>query len=103
MNKIQALIHDNAFLTTLLEAIPCSVLIVDKNYIIQTVNNFLEKKFEIEANSLLKKASDISDVLQCSNTPGERKICGSKGACSNCQIFGLMHEALQGDKSIVEK
>ncbi|MCU0646006.1 MAG: sigma-54 dependent transcriptional regulator [bacterium] len=97
MNKIQELINDNAFLKILLESIPCSVLVIDKNLLIQTVNDFLGKQFEIETNSILQQDSDMSDVLNCYSAAGEHKACGLKGACSNCQILGLMKDALNGD------
>ncbi len=98
MNRIQEIINDNAFLKILLESIPCSVLVIDKNLLIQTVNDFLGKKFEIETNSILQQDSDMSDVLNCYSAAGEHKVCGLKGACSNCQILGLMKDALNGDQ-----
>ena len=98
MSRIQELINDNAFVRTILESIPCSVLVVDNNFIIHAVNNFLLKNFDIEANSILKKDSDVGDVLNCFSAADEHKVCGSKSPCSNCQILGLMNEALNGDQ-----
>ena len=98
MNRIQELINDNAFLKTLLESIPCSVLVVDKNLAIQTINDFLGRNFDIEISSIVNKDSDIGDVLHCFSPADGHKVCGLKAACSNCQILGLIHEALNGDQ-----
>lgn len=98
MHSIQELINDDAFFKTLLESIPCSVLVVDKNLKIKTVNDFLGRHFNFDRTSIINKDSNISEVLKCFNATEGQHTCELKGACSNCQILGLMYEALNGDQ-----
>ena len=98
MNNINELVKDDKFLKTLLESIPCSVMVVDRNLRIQTINDFLGQTFKIDEDSIINKDKDISDAINCFHGIKAAKSCGQANACANCQVLGAAYEALNGGK-----
>jgi len=96
MKNIHHLINDDGFLKTLLEAIPCSILIIDQNLQVQTINNFLERTFDIEKDTILDTSRKVGDFINCIVASKDAKSCGNDGLCQNCEILSVAYEALNG-------
>ncbi|MFA8437255.1 MAG: ATP-binding protein [Marinifilaceae bacterium] len=82
--NISSLKESNEFLNILFENITSALFIVDKDVLVQNVNNsfsVLFQKREEQVTGLL-----CGNAIGCQHTVEENKNCGETGFCDNCNL-----------------
>lgn len=96
MKPIAELLNQKGFLKNLFDAIPCGVLIVDRDRRIQTVNNVLERILGVSKTDVIDKRG--GEALNCIHASKNPKGCGFADECQSCQVRNTAMEALDGQK-----
>jgi len=96
MKPIADLLNQKGFLKNLFDAIPCGVLIVDRDRRIQTVNNVLEQILGVSKADVINKRG--GEALKCIHASKSPKGCGFADECRSCQVRSTAMEALDGQK-----
>jgi len=96
--NITEFIRDHKFFKTLLESIPCSVMIVDDKLRVHVINDFLQRAFALDKDSIITKQRTIGDVIRCFEASSEQRFCDFEGICPDCQIMTVAYKALNGGK-----
>ena len=94
MKSVIEELDQDGFLKTLFEAIPCSVLVVDKDRRVKAVNDALRQGFGIVEAEVLDKRG--GDVLRCIHAHTSPKGCGYSDECENCMVRNTAIEAISG-------
>ena len=96
MRTIAELLNQDGFLKNMFEAIPCGVLIVDRDRRIRAVNNTIEQTFgATKADVINRRGGDIFKCINASKTP---EGCGFAEECRDCQVRKTALEAIAGKK-----
>ena len=92
MDKIADLLHGNSFTKTLVDSLPCGLLVVDKNGRVQVVNNILERVLKVRRQAVIGKAT--GDILGCLHETEHPKGCGFASCCGDCEVQNQTYKAL---------
>ncbi|RLB18599.1 MAG: sigma-54-dependent Fis family transcriptional regulator [Deltaproteobacteria bacterium] len=96
METITQLLDNKSFLKTLFDAIPCAILILDRDRRIHAANNFFLKAYGgPESEALMKR---VGNVIQCVNALKTDEGCGFSEECSSCAIRNTALKAVAGDR-----
>ena len=96
MSVIAEMLNRDGFLKSMFEAIPCGVLIVDKDRRVRAVNNTIEKMFGVsQARALNRRGGDILNCIYASKSP---EGCGFADECQDCQVRKTALDAIAGKK-----
>lgn len=88
MNDIGHLLHDNNFVRTLVDSLPCGLLIVDNQGRVQAANNILEGVLGVSKQAILGKGT--GDTLRCLHVSEHPKGCGFGESCGQCEAQQLV-------------
>ena len=95
-DDIQDIIKQNGLLKALFSAIPCSVMIIDQQYNVHIINDYMERNFSNDRQQVFLKS--MGEVLHCLNQERSQKPCGKTSQCADCQIYSVGMQALTGNK-----
>ncbi|MBN2061396.1 MAG: sigma 54-interacting transcriptional regulator [Deltaproteobacteria bacterium] len=94
MKPIIEILHQEGFLKSLFEAIPCGLLIIDQNRRIHAINNVLERSLGISSTDALNRRS--GEAMRCIHSSSDPKGCGFSEECRDCVVRITAQEALSG-------
>jgi transcriptional regulator with PAS, ATPase and Fis domain len=96
MNDIDKLLQNDNFARSLLNSLPCGILIVDEKGNVQAINNILKQVVGVTEQAVLGKGS--GDALGCVRASEHPQGCGSEECCRNCEARLLALAALSKNK-----
>ncbi len=94
MKPIIEELQSEGLLKTLFEAIPCGVLVVDRDRRVKAVNDATRQGFGLQDVEVIDKRG--GEVLRCIHADESPKGCGYSDACQNCIIRKTALEAIEG-------
>ena len=100
MHDFSAMLHENDLVRTLMDSLPCGVMILDHQAQVVTINKALEKIIG-PASQFTGKGAGQS--VGCVWTLGRTNGCGHVEACSDCKMRRLVLSAVHGKQVIDEK
>jgi len=100
MHEFSALLHENDFVRTLMDSLPCGVMILDHQCQVVTINKALEKIIG-PASQVAGKGAGQS--IGCVWPLGRANGCGLVEACSDCKMRRMVLSAVNGNQVINEK
>ena len=86
--------HQKRFFETLFAALPCGVLVVDREEKVSAVNPALEAILEIRQEEALSKP--MGEILGCSELPQVRSNPEEPGCWGECVLHQAIQESFQG-------
>ena len=81
---IPYLLSDDRLARVIMEALPCGLMIIDRNGRVMALNNIFERVFGVREIDAIQKR--FGDVLGCLNALRDALTCGSSGRCRTCEI-----------------
>ena len=96
MSDLEKILQDNTFLSQLIDALPCGVLIINEAGKIVAFNNVIEHIFSAENAKLTGKS--FGNVFCCINSCDDKDECGSTSSCEGCGIRKLALVALYSNQ-----
>jgi len=93
------MVQENDLVRTLMDSLPCGVMILDHQAHVVTVNKSLEKIFG-PASQIAGKGAGQS--IGCVWTLGQANGCGHVEACTVCKMRGMILSAVNGKQVINE-
>lgn len=96
MNTIAELLSANNFIKTLVDSLPCGLLVVDRQGRVQIVNNVLENVFKVNNKNALGKGT--GNVLGCLCANEHPKGCGFGECCKDCEVRKLTFNSLSTNR-----
>jgi transcriptional regulator with PAS, ATPase and Fis domain len=88
MDPFTELLQDSGFARTLIDAIPCGMLVMDEEGHVQAVNHVVERVFGgLTGGSAVNVGS--GDVLRCLEAVNRPEGCGAGELCEDCGIRRL--------------
>jgi transcriptional regulator with PAS, ATPase and Fis domain len=96
VNDIVGLLRNNNFVRTLVDSLPCGLLIVDSQSRVQAVNNLLEGVLGIPKQAVIGKGT--GDALGCLHVTDHPEGCGFGEYCQQCEAQQLVLTALSTQK-----
>jgi transcriptional regulator with PAS, ATPase and Fis domain len=100
MHEFSAMLHENDFVRTLMDSLPCGVMILDHQCQVVTINKALEKIIG-PASQVVGKGAGQS--IGCVWPLGRANGCGQVEACSDCKMRRMVLSAVNGNQVINEK
>lgn len=92
MNNIASLLDANRFIGTLVDSVPCGLLVVDSQGRVQIVNNILENVLKVNKKAAVGKGT--GNVLGCLCANEHPKGCGYGECCKDCEVKKLTFNSL---------
>jgi transcriptional regulator with PAS, ATPase and Fis domain len=92
MNDIIRLLNDDRLSKILLDALPCGLMLINKQGNVLAVNNVFEHAFGVRNIDVVRKA--LGGALGCLQTCSSLKACGRSPHCTQCEIRKLANTAL---------
>jgi transcriptional regulator with PAS, ATPase and Fis domain len=93
---IDELLKQDYFLRTIFNAIPCGVLVVDRDRRVYVVNDGLKQTFGITDEDIIDKRP--GDALGCVNAFKSKGGCGFTEECKTCEARNSALDALSGNQ-----
>jgi len=91
------LLLDNSFASTLVNSLPCGLVVVDRNGRIRAINNISERVLMISKQTVIGKGT--GNVLGCLHVSDHPKGCGFAECCHYCEIQKLAVKALDTNQN----
>jgi len=92
LNNIASLLGANGFIGTLVDSVPCGLLVVDSQGRVQIVNNILENVLKVNKKAALGKGT--GNVLGCICANEHPRGCGFGECCRDCEVKKLTFNSL---------
>jgi len=92
LNNIASLLGANSFIRTLVDSLPCGLLVVDSQGRVQIVNNILENVLKVNKKAAVGKGT--GNVLGCICANEHPKGCGFGECCKGCEVRKLTFNSL---------
>jgi transcriptional regulator with PAS, ATPase and Fis domain len=92
LNKIANLLEANSFARTLVDSLPCGLLVVDRQGRVQVVNDILENVLKVNKKAALGKGT--GNALGCFCVNDHPKDCGFGDCCKDCEVQKLTLNSL---------
>jgi transcriptional regulator with PAS, ATPase and Fis domain len=92
LNTIGGLLGANSFVKTLVDSLPCGLLVVDGQGRVQIVNNLLENVLKVNKKAALGKGT--GNVLGCICANEHPRGCGFGKCCKDCEVKKLTFNSL---------
>ena len=96
MDQLPQLLNQEQFLRALFKAIPCGVLIVDRDRRIYAANEATRLIFRLEKDNIASRR--LGEALRCVNANMSKKGCGYSRRCKQCQIRRTALDAIEGGR-----
>ena len=87
MDAITDILLGNNFTSTLVDSLPCGLMVVDEQGRVQLVNNILERVLKVSKQTAIGKAT--GNVLGCLHVTDHPRGCGFGECCGDCEIQRL--------------
>ena len=100
MHDFSAMLHENDLVRTLMDSLPCGLMILDHQAQVVTINKALEKIIG-PASQVAGKGAGQS--IGCIWTSGRANGCGHVEACTDCKMRRMVLSAVNGKQVINEK
>ena len=100
MQDFSTMLHENDLLRTLMDSLPCGVMILDHQAQVVTINKALEKIIG-PASQIAGKGAGQS--IGCVWTLGRANGCGQVEACTDCKMRRMVLSAVNGNQVINQK
>ncbi|MCF8129431.1 MAG: sigma 54-interacting transcriptional regulator [Deltaproteobacteria bacterium] len=94
MKPVRELMNQNGFLKGLFSAIPCGVLIVDRERRVLAVNSVIERIFGVSDADVTGKKG--GEVLRCVHADDSPEGCGFGDHCRICLVRRTARDAVRG-------
>jgi len=91
------LLLDNSFASTLVNSLPCGLVVVDRNGHVRAVNNISERVLMINQQTVIGKGT--GNVLGCLHVSDHPKGCGFAECCHYCEVQKLAVKALDTNQN----
>jgi len=91
------LLLDNSFASTLVNSLPCGLVVVDRNGRVLAVNNISERVLMISKQTVIGKGT--GNVLGCLHVSDHPKGCGFAECCHYCEVQKLAVKALDTNQN----
>jgi len=91
------LLLDNSFASTLVNSLPCGLVVVDRNGRVRAVNNISERVLMISKQTVIGKGT--GNVLGCLHVSDHPKGCGFAECCHYCEVQKLAVKALDTNQN----
>lgn len=88
---------DKSFIRNLFNAIPCGILVFDKNRQVRQINHVLEQLLGTSSQAIDGKRG--GDILNCVHASEASEGCGTTKYCKRCDVRKAADEALAGHKT----
>ncbi len=92
LNNIANLLEANSFARTLVDSLPCGLLVVDRQGRVQVVNNILENVFKVNKKAAVGYGA--GNALGCLYVGEHPKGCGFGDCCKECEVRRLTFNSL---------
>jgi len=92
LNKLANLLSTNSFIKTLVDSIPCGLLVVDRQGRVQVVNDILKNVLKVNKKAALGKGT--GNALGCICVNDHPKGCGFGDCCKDCEVQKLTLNSL---------
>lgn len=100
MHDFSAMLHENDLVRTLMDSLPCGVMILDHQAQVVTINKALEKIIG-PASQVAGKGAGQS--IGCVWSLGRANGCGQVEACTECKMRRMVFSAVNGKQVINKK
>ncbi len=100
MQDFSTMLHENDLVRTLMDSLPCGVMILDRQAQVVTINKALEKIIG-PASQVAGKGAGQS--IGCVWTLGRANGCGHVEACTDCKMRRMVLSAVNGKDVINEE
>lgn len=100
MHDLSAMLHENTLVRTLMDSLPCGVMILDYQAQVVTINRALAKIIG-PASQVAGKGAGQS--IGCVWTLGRANGCGQVEACTDCKMRRMVLSAVHGKQVSNEK
>ena len=100
MHDFSTMLHENDLVRTLMDSLPCGVMILDHQAQVMVINKALEKIIG-PASQVAGKGAGQS--IGCVWTLGRANGCGQVEACTDCKMRRMVSSAVNGKQVINEK
>ncbi|MGW8301148.1 MAG: sigma-54 interaction domain-containing protein [Desulfobacterales bacterium] len=97
MIEFANLLHNNNFVKTLVDSLPCGFLVVDKDGRVQLVNNILERVLKVSKKAAVGKGT--GNALGCLHVSDHPSGCGFGECCKDCEVQKLTFDSLSTNQS----
>jgi len=91
------LLLDSSFASTLVNSLPCGLVVVDRNGLVRAVNNISERVLMISKQTVIGKGT--GNVLGCLHVSDHPKGCGFAECCHYCEVQKLAVKALDTNQN----
>jgi transcriptional regulator with PAS, ATPase and Fis domain len=91
------LLLDNSFASTLVNSLPCGLVVVDQKGRVRAVNNISERVFMVDKQAVIGKGT--GDVLGCLHVSDHPKGCGFAECCNYCEVQKLTFKTLDTNQN----
>jgi transcriptional regulator with PAS, ATPase and Fis domain len=91
------LLHNNNFVKTLVDSLPCGFVVVDKDGRVQLVNNILERVLKVSKKAVIGKGT--GNALGCLHVTDHPRGCGFGECCEDCEVQKLTFDSLSTNQS----
>jgi len=92
LNNIANRLGANSFIGTLVDSLPCGLLVVDSQGRVQIVNNILENVLKVNKKAAVGKGT--GNALGCICANEHPKGCGFGECCKDCEVKKLTFDSL---------
>jgi transcriptional regulator with PAS, ATPase and Fis domain len=86
------LLLDDSFARTLVDSIPCGLVVVDREGRVRAVNNLYERVLMVNKHAVIGKGT--GNVLGCLHASDHPKGCGFAEFCEHCEVQKLTFKAI---------
>lgn len=96
MTPLTEMMDQKGFVKSLIESIPCGLLVVDSDRRVRAVNDVLERTFGITMGEALQKRG--GEALRCVHAFKRPEGCGFSEECNTCGVRNTALEAISGNR-----
>lgn len=83
---------DDSFARTLVDSLPCGLIVVDREGRVRAVNNIYERVLMVNRHAVIGKGT--GNVLGCLHVSDHPKGCGFAKCCEHCEVQKVTFKAL---------
>ena len=96
MSAIHDLLREELFTRTLMDSIPCGVIVLDDKIRVQAMNDILKELLGLTRKQTVGKR--IGDAFGCPHSFKGEKECGFLEICKDCQVLKIALAAISDGK-----
>ena len=101
MHDTATLLQDHDFVRTLVDSLPCGLMVLDEKGRVQVINNLMERVFGVAEQTA--RGKERGEVLGCIHTLESSVSCGLTSYCADCGTRKLALAALKKNRKQTAK